>query len=102
MPSTHLEQPVAGEARQRAAQNEQNRRGKLVGVREHRDPSLDLAPPFDRLVHRHLVGVLEVAADRHAHRDPRDLDAERLQQTGQVDGGRLAFDVRVGREDDFV
>ena len=29
-------------------------------------------------MHRELVGVLEIAAHRHAHRDARDLDAERL------------------------
>jgi hypothetical protein len=39
-----------------------------------------LETPLHRLVHRHLVGVLEVAADRHAHRDARDAHAERLEQ----------------------
>ena len=53
-------------------------------------------------MHRDFVGVLEVAADRHAHRDPRHLDAERLQQPREIDRGRLAFDVGVGREDDLV
>ena len=30
------------------------------------------------------------------------FDAERLQQAREVDRGRLAFDVRVGREDHLV
>ena len=68
-------------------------------MREHH--ASDLAASFQRLVHRHLVGVLEVAADRHAHGDARHPHAERLQQPREVDGRRLAFDVRVGRQDHF-
>src|SRR5262245_56093251 len=65
-------------------------------------PSSDLAPALERFVHRHLVGIVEVAADRHAHGDARHLDPERLEQSRQVDGGRLAVNIRIGREDDFA
>src|SRR6266446_6986769 len=61
----------------------------------------DLPPPFHRLVHRHLVGIFEVAADRHAHRDARHLHAERLQQPREINRGGFALDVRVGGENHF-
>ena len=82
------------------AEHQHERGGKFVGLRKHHRPS-DLSPSLERLVHRHFVGVLEIAADRHAHRDARHLDAERLEQPRQIDGRRLALDVRVGREDDL-
>src|SRR5215203_3042738 len=63
--------------------------------------SSDLAPAFERLVHRHLVRVLEVAADRHAHGDAGHLDAERLQEPREIQRGGFAFDVRVGGENDL-
>ena len=34
-------------------------------------------------------------------RDARDLDAERLQELGDVHGRRLPFDIRVCRHDDL-
>src|SRR5665647_358670 len=64
--------------------------------------NLHLPPSLHRLVHRHFVGVLEIAADRDAHGDAGDADAERLEQTRQVDRRRLALDVRIGREDHFL
>ena len=57
--------------------------------------------PSMRLVHRPLVGVLEIAADRHAHGDARHLHAERLQQPREIERRRFAFDVRIGRENDL-
>src|SRR4051812_44465417 len=46
-----------------------------------------------------LVGVLQVAADRQAAGQPAHGDAHRLDQPGQVGGGRLALQVRVGGQD---
>src|SRR5207249_9010945 len=38
--------------------------------------SADLAPAFEGLRQRHLVGVLEIAAHREPTGDPRDADSE--------------------------
>src|SRR5436190_13949275 len=65
-------------------------------------PSLDLAPALERFVHRHLVGIVEVAADRYAHGDARHLHTERLEQARQVKRGRLTVYIRIGREDDLA
>ena len=55
---------------------------------KHRAPQqLPAAPPSP--LHGDLVGVLEVAADGHAHRDARHADAERLEQLRQVDAPSL-------------
>ena len=51
------EQAVAGKARQRAAQHEQHGRRQFVGRVGASRRVLDLAPAFERLVHRHFVGV---------------------------------------------
>ena len=51
---------------------------------------------------RHLVGVLEVAADGQAGGEARDPDLERRQQAAEVGRGRLALEVGVGREDDLL
>ena len=61
--------------------------------------SSNLAAPLERLVHRDLVGVFEVAAHGNAHRDAGHPDAKRLEQPRQVDGGGFALDIRVRRED---
>ena len=50
---------------------------------------------------RDLVGVLEVAADRQAARQPV-TPPDRRQERGQVDRGRLALEVRVGRQDNLL
>src|SRR5262249_11095453 len=55
-----------------------------------------------RLVHRELVGVLDVGSDGDARRDAGDGDAERLEELREVNRGRLPLDVRVGCEDDFL
>ena len=44
---------------------------------------VDFAAAFEGAAERDLVGVLEVAADGQAARDPRHLDAERLQAAGR-------------------
>src|SRR5215471_13110136 len=58
-----------------------------------RPPSLE-GPP-----ERHLVGILEFAAHRQAAGGPCHPKAKRLDHPGQVRGGRLAFKVRIGRQD---
>src|SRR5262245_6651930 len=63
--------------------------------------SLNFMPVGERFVHRHFVGVFEIAADWQPHGDPRDAEAERFEQTGQVIGRSLALRVRVCGEDDF-
>src|SRR5881398_2759374 len=55
--------------------------------------------PFQGSRQRDFVGVFEVAPDRKSPRDLRDPNAQRTQQSGEVDGGRLTFDVRVGGQD---
>src|SRR5262245_54838036 len=60
-----------------------------------------LAPTLERLVHGEFVGVLEVAADRHANGDTRHADAERLEQARQVNRRRFTIDIRVGGQNYF-
>jgi hypothetical protein len=63
--------------------------------RHHAPTTLERAPERD------LVGVLEVAADGRP--DARRVtDLERVQQPAEVGRGRLAFEVRVRREDDLL
>ena len=50
---------------------------------------------------RHLVGVLDVAPDRHAERQAGHAQAARLEQPRQVEGRRFAFDVGIGGEHDL-
>ena len=64
--------------------------------------SLDRPPALEGADEGHLVGVLEVAADRQAARDPADERDDRLQSLGQVHRRRLAFERRIGREDDLL
>src|SRR5262245_24746929 len=70
--------------------------GLWIGTVPIRNPqSLDFMSVGERVMHRHFVGVFEVAADRQSHRDTRDSEAERLEQTGQVISRRLAFGIGV-------
>ena len=41
-------------------------------------------------------------ADRHAHRDARHAQAERLQEPREIERRRLALDGGIGREDDLL
>lgn len=56
----------------------------------------------ESLVHRHFVGVFEIAADGQPHCDARDAEAERFEQARQVIRRSLAFGVRVCGENDFL
>src|SRR5262245_1665661 len=64
-------------------------------------PLPHLPSAFHGLGERHLVGVLEIAADRQPARDARDAHTERLEQPRQIDRGGLALDARVGGQDHF-
>src|SRR5439155_24967484 len=61
-----------------------------------------LPAALEGLRQRHLVGVLEVAADREAAGDAGDPRREGLEQLAEVDGRGLALHARVGREDDLL
>src|SRR2546428_2190429 len=76
-------------------------RGRRPGLeyRRGRFFSADLAPAFEGLRKRHLVGVLEIAAHREPAGDPRDADSEGAEQLRQVQRRRLALDVGIGRQD---
>src|SRR5882757_2215043 len=55
----------------------------------------DLAPPLQRLGHRDLIGILQVAADRQAERKPRRFHGQRPELLRKIEGRRLPFDIRV-------
>src|SRR6266496_750890 len=69
--------------------------------RRRRPSPVDVAATRERPAQRDLVGVLEVAAHREPTRDPRDAHTELLHRARDEHRGRVAFDVGVGREDDF-
>ena len=56
----------------------------------------------DRRRQRALVEIVELAADRHAVREPRHLHVGVVQQVGDVVRGGLAVDRGVEREDDLL
>src|ERR1700730_9725443 len=60
------------------------------------------APFAQRLRQRAAVDVLELAADRYAAREPRDLELACGKQLGDVMCGRLALVGKVGRQHDFA
>ena len=59
-------------------------------------------PVGERLVHRDLVHVFEVASDGHAHGDAGDAQAQGFEEAADVGGGGLALGVGVGGEDDLA
>src|SRR5438093_3088619 len=63
---------------------------------------LNLPSAFESLRHRNLIGVFEIAADRKSEREPRRAHAKRTKLLGQIERGRFAFDVRIGRDDDLA
>src|SRR6266404_5537687 len=56
---------------------------------------LNLPPPFHRLEHGDFVGVLDVAADRDAHRNPRHPQALAPQLLRQIRSGGLSLHRRI-------
>src|SRR4051794_40412982 len=63
---------------------------------------VEQASPREGTAERDLVGVLEVAAYGQPAGEAADPHAHRLDQRGEVGGGRLALEVRVGGEDDLL
>src|SRR5215471_4371881 len=57
---------------------------------------IERPPSFERAAERDLVGVLEVFADRQAAGGPSDVQAKRLDEAGEIRGGRLTLEVRIG------
>lgn len=62
---------------------------------------LQLAASLDRPAERYLVSVLEVPAHGKPAREPRHVDAKRLDRAREVGRGRLALDVWIRGEDDL-
>lgn len=62
----------------------------------------DLAPADQGAGEGHLVGVLDVAADRHAEGKARDAQRPVLEQASEIESGGFAFDAGVGRDDHLV
>ena len=79
-----------------------------VPVRQDRDliwtllKMVKAASAADRRRERALVEIIELAADRHAVREPRHLHVGVVQQVGDVVRGGLAIDRGVEREDDLL
>src|SRR5690606_12264930 len=61
----------------------------------------DLSPSLEGSSQGHLVGVLQVPADRQPGGQPGHPQPHRDQQPGEVRGGGLALDVGVRGEDDL-
>ena len=49
-------------------------------LRPRVEGGLNLPAPFERLAHRHRVGIVEVSAHGQPHRQARHLDAERVDE----------------------
>src|SRR5262245_49832027 len=79
---------------------EEHAHDHLVGI--HGGELSHLLPALEGLAEGHLVGVLEVAADRQPAGDASDAHAERPQQLGEIDRGGLALHARVRGEDHLV
>src|SRR5215472_4921041 len=60
---------------------------------------IERPPSLERPAQRHLVRVLQVATDRQAAGWPGHLQPQRLAEPGQICRGGLAFEVRVGGQD---
>jgi hypothetical protein len=44
----------------------------------HPTAALDLVAIREGFVHRHLIDIFQITADRHAHRNARDAQTERF------------------------
>src|SRR6202521_5842250 len=64
--------------------------------------AIDLATALERANQRHVVGVFEVAANRQAAGDAGHHRHMRSEQVGQVHGGRLSLEVRIGGQDHLL
>src|SRR5450432_3476429 len=62
---------------------------------------IELPPALERTAERHFVGVFKIPADGQATRKAGHPQSHRLDQPRQVGRGRFAFEVGVGRQDQF-
>jgi hypothetical protein len=62
------------------SQRSEEMRGNNESKRKRNRFALELSPALHRFEHRHLVGVLQVRANRNAHADARHAHPQRLQQ----------------------
>ena len=74
----------------------------MRGIERHLQTDLKQRPLLDRRRQRALVEIIELAADRHAVREPRHLHVRVVQQFGDVMRGGLAVDRGVERQDHFL
>ena len=65
----------------------------IVAVDRYGRPS-ERAAAFERPRQRHLIRIVEIAADRQAVCQPRHVDAERLEQTREIQRRRFPFGVK--------
>ena len=64
--------------------------------------TLQLPAPLHRLEHGDLIGVLDVAADRDAHCDPRHFHSGALQLLRKVSRSGFPFNRGIGGHDHFI
>ena len=63
---------------------------------------LHLSPALNRPAEGDRVGILHIAAHRNAVGNPTHLDAQWLNDLGQIQCGRFSFDIGVGRNNDLL
>lgn len=63
---------------------------------------LDVGARLKSLAERNLVGVLDIATHTDSLREPSNLYAHRLDESGEVHRSCLAFDIGVGRHNNFL
>src|SRR5262245_42119391 len=66
------------------------------------EPALHLSSAVHSLRHGELVRVIEIASNRHTHRDACRADTERFQELGKVQRCRFAFDGGIRGKDDLL
>src|SRR5689334_21989477 len=64
--------------------------------------ALDLTTALQRTDERHVIGIFEVAAYRQPPRNACHGRDVRSQEIREVHGGRLAFQVGIGGQDDLI
>src|SRR5579884_1497178 len=61
----------------------------------------DFASAFKRFGEGHLIGIFQIDADRNTAGNSCDLDVKRLDEAGEVNGGRLPFYIGI-RSDNYL
>ena len=62
---------------------------------------LEFSSALDGFCHRHFVRIFQITADRQSQRQARNPDSKGLNQSREIKGCRLAFDIRVRGDDHF-